>query len=289
MHGPINFMDKSISMPVVRETRFRTPGGFERECGLWVDRIGCAGEGQRMPRQLRILGQYAAIEIENGAGRLLTGTLGEWDVRPGDAILLTPREPAAYGPISEWYTRWIVWNGPEAIRLAARLDSSLKPVLRGGAEPVRRAFFALVPRMDGENLASALERKATLLAMHAGLLRCRSDRRSDASRTAGLERVLAHIQENLGSPLPLSELARICGLSVPHFRRVFRRHTGRCPVEFVTAQRVARAKELLLHGLPIKSVAREVGIPDPLYFMRVFKKATGQTAGRFAALHRTSV
>lgn len=284
-------MEKSISssLPVVRETRFRAAGAVERAGGLWVDRIGCAATDAGMPGALRILGQYAAVAVENGPGRLLTGSRGDWPVEPGDAILLTPDEPAAYGPAAAWYMRWVVWNGPEAAGLAGHLAAGKAPVMRGGAEAVRRAFFALAPLMEGEDVAAALERKAALLELHAALFRAREQCEPGPGVQTRIERVLAHIQGSLGKPLSLAELAGVGGMSVPHFRRLFRRHTGRSPVAFVTAQRVARAKELLLRGLPIKTVAQQVGIPDPFYFMRVFKQTTGRSAGAFVADHRAGV
>lgn len=77
------------------------------------------------------------------------------------------------------------------------------------------------------------------------------------------------------------ERSRECRLSEAQFRRVFERFTGQPPLEFVTAKRLERAKALLARGLPIKQVAEESGYPDPCYFMRVFRRVTGATAGAF--------
>jgi transcriptional regulator GlxA family with amidase domain len=61
-----------------------------------------------------------------------------------------------------------------------------------------------------------------------------------------------------------------------HLRRLFRETTGRTPLYYLSELRVAEAKRLLKDsGLGVKQVAERVGIPDPYYFSRVFKKVTG--------------
>ena len=291
MHIPINTMDKSIidRQAIFRETRFRLPGKAERECGLWVDRIGAGAAKSKddIPRKYRILGQYAAVAIESGEGRFLTRTHGEWAVKAGDVIVLTPEEPGLYHPENEWYTRWIVWNGPEA-RTLERLGflAPANPIVRGAAAAVRRAFFSLVRIVDREDLLAALDRKTMALQLVGDLARARIEAPSPAMRNnAALETIIAHIRQHLDDRLGVKDLARLCNLSEPQFRRVFHRFTGRSPVEFVTAQRMAKAKELLARGMPIKQVAVEVGCSDPCYFMRVFKAIAGEPAGRFARNH----
>jgi two-component system, response regulator YesN len=47
-------------------------------------------------------------------------------------------------------------------------------------------------------------------------------------------------------------------------------------LDYLSELRVAEAKRLLKGGgLGVKQVAARVGIPDPYYFSRVFKKVTG--------------
>ena len=97
---------------------------------------------------------------------------------------------------------------------------------------------------------------------------------------------MQHIKRHLDSKLTPVELAALCHMSVPHFRRMFHRHTGRSPMEFVVAERISGAKALLFRGASIKQAAQEMGFADQFYFMRVFKKIAGQTAGQFVAATR---
>jgi len=126
-----------------------------------------------------------------------------------------------------------------------------------------------------------LERKNIVQEMVLDL--CRSMRQSAPSgRHNGLmEQVVAFLSDRYTDEISIDALARRFKLSCPHFRRLFRAHTGRSPKEFVTSLRISKAKELLSHGHPIKEVADLVGYEDIFYFMRVFKKATGISPGKF--------
>jgi len=283
-------MDKTINtLPVFHETRFRVPGRYEQQCGFWVDRIGSGRATHQRAPGLRVLGQYAAVTIESGDGVFLSATRGVQSVRPGDMLLLTPQAPCFYTPNATWFSRWVVWNGPAAHQAAEACSlASLDPVCCGVAAPVREAFFALVRLMDAEDAAACMERQAVILNMLAGILKGRRAAERLSSAPPDLEPVIRHIRTHLNASLAVSDLAALCHLSVPHFRRLFHRHTGRSPMAFIAAQRMARAKEWLERGASIKQVAAETGFDDPLYFMRMFKKITGQTAGEFRAAVRTA-
>ncbi len=279
-------MDKTTTQPfrVFKETRFRTPSGIERQCGLWVDRIGGERQTARPLDRLRILGQYAAVAVENGAGRLVTQTRGVWPAHPGDVMLLSPGEAVTYGPDEMWDIRWIVWSGEEVERVFdLALRASDPPVVHQAATAVHEALFVLARCMDTEGLASVLECKAALLNLMADLIRGCHERPAYQSTRASLERVMHHIRTHLDSRLSVPKLADMCHLSVSRFRCLFRRHTGCSPIQFITAQRISRAKQLLIQGASIKAAGADVGYADPFYFMRVFKKMTGRSAGRFVA------
>ncbi|MEK6796960.1 MAG: AraC family transcriptional regulator [Spirochaetota bacterium] len=74
----------------------------------------------------------------------------------------------------------------------------------------------------------------------------------------------------------LSELSRIAHCSSSTVIRMFREHYGTTPGHFIIERKIARAKDLLTGtGMPIESVAEAVGITDPFYFSRIFKKIVG--------------
>ncbi len=76
-------------------------------------------------------------------------------------------------------------------------------------------------------------------------------------------------------PLSVKELAVAARLTPNHFTTLFREHAGAPFTEFLTEQRITRAKKLLQNPtLSINEVAQLVGYEDPGYFTRLFRKKT---------------
>jgi len=84
-----------------------------------------------------------------------------------------------------------------------------------------------------------------------------------------------------GAPPSLSELAKLCNLSVRHLTRAFRASRGRSIGSFIAEQRVDRAKRLLATGMSIKSVAYAAGFSAPSNFAAAFLRATGETPRQY--------
>ncbi|MEA4899808.1 MAG: response regulator [Christensenellaceae bacterium] len=77
------------------------------------------------------------------------------------------------------------------------------------------------------------------------------------------------------SNLTLSDVASHVALSNNHFCTVFSQEMGVTFTEYLTATRIARAKELLSTAMRTSDVAYAVGYNDPHYFSYLFKKNTG--------------
>lgn len=81
------------------------------------------------------------------------------------------------------------------------------------------------------------------------------------------------LQSNLRSPLTVAQLARRFCLSAKYFGETFKRETGLTLKEYQTRLRMHRARELLRKtDKPISAIAEDVGMENPAYFARQFKK-----------------
>jgi AraC family transcriptional regulator of arabinose operon len=272
---------------VYREENFRTPSAAERKIGLWVDRIGSARTAGR-PSAFRILGQYAVVFIESGNGYFSTRSVGEVLVTESDVLVLLPDEPHIYFPRTTWTTKWIVWGGPEAgvIEQLGYL-SNKRMVIRDVTGAVKRCFDGLSMLMKREDIAAVLERKHIILGMLLELFALSKKPKASMKQSILMEQAIDFIVGNTNMDFSIPLLARHCGLSQTHFRRIFKEYTGRMPREFITAVRMAQAKELLCRGgYTVKQVSQITGYRDPFYFMRVFQKENGVSPGKFSRLHR---
>ncbi len=81
--------------------------------------------------------------------------------------------------------------------------------------------------------------------------------------------ILTHYKE----AITRETLASLAGLSPSHFSHVFKRRTGKSPIEYLTDIRIRRAKELLVTSNKcLKEIAETVGYRDEFYFSRMFKE-----------------
>ena len=104
--------------------------------------------------------------------------------------------------------------------------------------------------------------------------------------TATMQRVVQHIEQNLGLPLTLRELAQIADLSIWRFATVFRQQVGVSPHRYICRMRVERARELMRAGVSAASAATEAGFYDQSHLSRHFKTVCGVTPGQYLASAR---
>lgn len=86
---------------------------------------------------------------------------------------------------------------------------------------------------------------------------------------------------NLGSKLPLDDLAAVACMSPFHFHRLHRQAFHETPHEFVTRARLQRAMRLLQAGGDVGDVSLALGFESLPTFTRLFKSHTGLTPGAF--------
>jgi AraC-like DNA-binding protein len=83
------------------------------------------------------------------------------------------------------------------------------------------------------------------------------------------------------SGMNLATLAKETGLSRFQVLRAFKRHYGLPPHAYQVSLRLARARRLLLKGLPPAAVAADCGFVDQSHFIRQFKQGVGVTPSRY--------
>ena len=95
-------------------------------------------------------------------------------------------------------------------------------------------------------------------------------------------RAASYVEQNLQRPLSVSEVAEHCCVSPGHLTHVFKAELGVPPVRYMQQMRVDRAKRLLAdESLFVYEVAHKIGLDDPFYFSRMFKKVSGLSPEEF--------
>jgi AraC family transcriptional regulator, transcriptional activator of pobA len=172
-----------------------------------------------------------------------------------------------------------------------RTHPLLFPFLHGHSGGVLRLEVPAARRPAWDNAICSIETELT--AGHEGyrqaalahltlllieLARLARDVVADLRRSGEplLADVFALIDERHAEPLSLRDVARELGMTPGHLTTVVRRRTGRTVQEWIIERRIAEARRLLAEtDLPVAEVARRVGVPDPGYFSRLFRRAHG--------------
>jgi AraC family transcriptional regulator len=98
-----------------------------------------------------------------------------------------------------------------------------------------------------------------------------------------LKIVKNYIEDNLGNPIALHELAALACVSVRHFERAFRQSLGVPPHRYVLERRVSAARDLLLTypNLPIEGIARKLGFSSSSHLSAAFSRRMGCSPATF--------
>ena len=92
------------------------------------------------------------------------------------------------------------------------------------------------------------------------------------------EAIKKYLDDNFAdSKLNLASMAQQFGFSSSYLSRKFKQDTGKKFVEYLNELRMEKARDYAKKGTKMYVAAAEVGIPDPNYFSRCFKKYTGMS------------
>lgn len=132
--------------------------------------------------------------------------------------------------------------------------------------------------------AQDLKTYLTELLMKAVQLR---DKASSSQSKGLLEQAVAYIDAHFTEEkLSLNTVAREVNIRSNYLSAVFSQEKGQTFIEYVTAKRMERARELLkTTDLRSGEVAAAVGYHDPHYFSFLFKKTQGCTPRDYRAGH----
>lgn len=96
-------------------------------------------------------------------------------------------------------------------------------------------------------------------------------------------KAIEYMKSRLHLDLAVGECAAHVHLSASYFASLFKQVTGMTVTQYMTSERIQKAKLLLVEGAQVQEVALAVGYEERRYFSDVFKKITGQTPTEFRA------
>ena len=132
---------------------------------------------------------------------------------------------------------------------------------------------------SGDNLGI----EESIFALIIGLVRSHADEKlilPGVSRGARrIQRVVEKLEDEYNLNHRLETLASLAGYSKYHFLRVFRKHTGLTPRNYLHQIRTRRSEQMIRDGLDLSDIAYCTGFSDQSHFTRTFKSINGVTPG----------
>lgn len=276
------------------------PAGLERSCALaspgdWI-RIAPDGEGLERIEAFFSGHAYDTHRHDTYAiGYTISGVQSfdyrgaQRDSTPGDLIVLHPDElHNGRAGIESGFRYRMAYVEPGLIMAALAGRAIAIPfignaVCRDGS--LMRALIGLLG--DVEHGLEPLERDAAIGALAEALLKLDPSCALHGQETPAMracERARDFLSESRDEAIDSAMLEAITGLDRYVLARQFRRRYGTSPHHYLVMRRLERSRLLIRQGETLAEAAAASGFADQSHMTRHFRKAYGQSPGRWRAM-----
>ena len=144
---------------------------------------------------------------------------------------------------------------------------------------------AYIQRADQCKTPSAAEALLKTAAMDFAA-RVRDTRDRNTSGNGHILRCMEYISHHLHNPITLEDLAKETDLNAAYLSVLFKKEIGMTAVEFIQAQRIEEAKNLLRFSeRRIAEISSHLAFSSQSYFTSVFRRHTGMTPKQYRELY----
>ncbi len=217
---------------------------------------------------------------------ILENADGNHAVPEGSFILLDCYKPHAFRVPNGADTLWCHYDGPTARGLHEAVVSRLGSVFRVESNEDSLQFLQNMSELYRLFSKNEIRREAHLSKLlndllH-GLLLYDPPENHTTAQALHIQKCMVYMASHYQDDLTNEELARIAMVSPYHFIRIFKRHTGCTPHEYILNLRMASARTLLRNtDLPIKEICFKSGFQSVSVFCVAFKNHEGMTPGEY--------
>ncbi|MDY6268773.1 MAG: AraC family transcriptional regulator [Selenomonadaceae bacterium] len=221
-----------------------------------------------------------AMYVKSGKGTVTAG--GQTHaVKAGDLVLLDCYEPHEYRGV--WETLWCHFDGKnsrEYFRVLRQNAGIVYPLPEDSVIPQQLSSM-LADLREKDDIREALF--ACRIEAILAELYDRSCRATDETKNSGpIRQAIHYIRDHYSEKLSLQDLASLLNMSPYYFSRLFKKHTGYSPYEYITFARLDRAKTLLkTTDDTIKEITFATGFGSEANFITCFKKHNNCTPRQF--------
>lgn len=207
-------------------------------------------------------------------------------VKAGEIFAIYPGELTFYetDPDDPWTFCWFAFDGRRAREMLQRagisVDEPILAVRGGGGIPEQIGILLDTLRTYPSRDLPASKLHGALYNIFAVLeessLASRPAFQAGTEATDYVGKALRFLETHYQSPISIKNIADYVGLERTYFTKQFTRTTGESPRQYLIRYRIDQARRLLATtDMTVAQIGKSVGIPEPAYFSRLFKKVVG--------------
>lgn len=269
----------SINYPVI---------GGEKElpyyvCGIGIDFCQnniCRREGFQYPQ---------FVLFTNGEGEMILDGK-KINLHKNSGFYMPARIPHEYyNTDGDWRSWRINFSGRDTDKLLGSLGFT-EPMIFSGftdTERLMRILRKIFRTMKNDALFGNYYASGFLYEFILEFYKCVNKIPDNSDKiTGGLVNVIEFIEKNYMGKISMEQLCRAADMSEAHLCRLFKKHFGMRPIEYLNKKRIQKAKELLtLSYISVESAATSIGFENPSYFSKLFHRYEGCTPSEYKEIH----
>lgn len=213
-----------------------------------------------------------------------TVTFGNTPIEKGHLLYFPPQSTYHYccQPHAEGRYYWLTADGTDAdelFRECGLTEQCVKPLsnLRSLTQQIDEML-----RVSEDGLVQQYELNAHLQLLLTHLQRQVAPVGINPHHRKQLKEIIHRIERYPERPISNDHLAKKCELSEHYFITLFKQYTGDTPQEFRQKILVSRACNLLESSdLSVQEISYLLGIDDPAYFSRLFRRRQGMSPQKY--------
>ncbi|MEY8492568.1 AraC family transcriptional regulator [Lachnospiraceae bacterium 29-91] len=100
-------------------------------------------------------------------------------------------------------------------------------------------------------------------------------------------RIRGYLDDHFMENISLDTAGKALGCSSTYISHIFKKATGRTPIQYIIHRRVGHAQTLLIStNYPVTQIAAIVGYDNPNYFSTIFSKVVGMSPARYREFYK---
>ena len=231
------------------------------------------------------------LDMELATGRIYSfGNIREKKLYKGDILFRFPKETVVSDGSQHTHILTLDFTGKNPYENYSRnikgefqkecyhpMISGLEPVIHPeNVNGIMNIYENLISLTDKNCTAAKSLVLELLYTVNAEI--CRHNYELSKPADGACEVLLSYMQKNLRNPITLDELSALVHLEKSYLVRLFKKSTGKTPVEMLISIRLDRASDLVVNtDMKICDIAQMCGYNTVSFFISSYKKRYGLT------------